>query len=101
MKLPLIRQISNLENYFLEINFLPNTIIDIATSKDKSTLWVLCKSEEVDALKPCSLAQVTHENNSHVDTSLGSFFRKESSEKQFILAHGIEWDGKNTFEDFI
>jgi len=82
-------------------NQYSNSIIeDFATSKDKSTLWIMCKSSDDNAIKPWSLAQVTYENELFVHENLGSFFKKDGAEKQFTLAQGLEWTGGDTFDDF-
>ena len=81
-------------------NQYSNSIIeDFATSKDKNTLWIMCKSGDDNAIKPWSLAQVTYENEMFVHENLGSFFKKDGAEKQFTLAQGLEWTGGDTFDD--
>jgi hypothetical protein len=74
-------------------------VVDFASSKEKNTLWVLCKSSDVNAVKPFSLMQITYENSLFVHTSLGSFFRRDGAEKEFTLAQGLEWIGGDTFDD--
>lgn len=82
-------------------NQYSNSIIeDFATSKDKNTLWIMCKSSDDNAIKPWSLAQVTYENEMFVHENLGSFFKKDGAEKQFTLAQGLEWTGGDTFDDY-
>ncbi len=74
-------------------------VVDFASSKDENTLWVMCKSSDVNAVKPFSLMQITCENSLFVHTSLGSFFKKDGAEKGFALAQGLEWAGGETFDD--
>ena len=82
-------------------NQYSNSIIeDFASSKDKNTLWIMCKSGDDNAIKPWSLAQVTYENEMFVHENLGSFFKKDGAEKQFTLAQGLEWTGGDTFDDY-
>lgn len=82
-------------------NQYSNSIIsDFAISEDENTLWIMCKSSDENAMKPWSLAQVTYENDLFVHTNLGSFFKKDGAEKQFILAQGKEWTGRDTFDDY-
>ncbi len=76
-------------------------IVNYAISKDKSTLWILCKNSDDNAIKSWSLAQVTYENEYFVHENLGAFFKKDSAEKQFTIAQGLEWTGGDTFDDFI
>lgn len=71
-----------------------------AVSSDESILWIMCKSGDENPIKPYSLAEVTIENNLFVHNSLGTFFEKEGVEKQFTLAHGLEWTGCDTIDDY-
>ncbi len=75
-------------------------ISDYATSKDGKSLLIMCKSSDVGAIKPWTLAQVTYEDNSFVHTNLGSFFQEIGAQKEFTLAQGLEWTGGDTFDDF-
>jgi hypothetical protein len=75
-------------------------ISDFALSKDKTSLLVMCKISKDNAIKPWSLAQVTYENDLFVHTNLGSFFKKIGAEKQFTLAQGFEWTGRNSIDDY-
>lgn len=82
-------------------NQYSNSIIyDFTLSEDENTLWIMCKSSDKNAMKSWTLAQVTYENDLFVHSSLGSFFKKNGAEKQFILAQGKKWRGGNTFDDF-
>ena len=75
-------------------------IDDFAISKDRNTLWVMCKNNDDGAVKPWSLAQVSYENKFFIHKNLGSFFKKDGAEKQFTIAQGLEWTGGETFDDF-
>ena len=75
-------------------------IENFAISKDKNTLWVMCKNNDDEAVKPWSLAQVSYENEYFIHENLGSFFEKIGAEKQFTIAQGLEWKGGDTFDDF-
>ena len=82
-------------------NKYSNSIIsNFATSEEGNTLWVMCRANEDDAIKPWTLAQVIYENNLFVHTNLGSFFEKTGAEKQFALAQGIEWTDGDSIDDF-
>lgn len=74
-------------------------IFDYATSEDGNILWVMCKTNEDNAIKPWSLAQVHYEYNLFVHTNLGSFFEKVGAEKQFTVVQGLEWTGGNSIDD--
>lgn len=87
------------EKIFSQNQYSKSIIEDFAISKDKNTLWVMCRSSDNNALKPYSLAEVTIENNYFVHNNLGSFFKKDGAEKQFTLAQGLEWKGGETFDD--
>jgi len=76
-------------------------IVDFAISEDKSTLWIMCKNSDDNAVKPWLLAQVTYENELFVHQNLGSFFQKDGAEKYFTLAQGLEWTGGETFDDSV
>jgi hypothetical protein len=75
-------------------------ILDYATSDDRKTLWLMCKTNEINAIKPWLLAKVNFEDNLFVHTNLGSFFEKVGAEKQFTIAQGLEWTGENSIDDF-
>lgn len=76
-------------------------IVNYAISKDKNTLWVMCKNNDNEAVKPWSLAQVSYENEFFIHKNLGSFFKKDGAEKQFTIAQGLDWTGEETFDDLI
>lgn len=76
-----------------------SNVLDFASSKDEKTLWVMCRSSDVHAVKLFSLMQITIENGLFVHTSLRSFFKKDGAEKEFTLAQGLEWTGGETFDD--
>lgn len=81
-------------------NQYSNSIIEaFAVSKDKTVLWVMCRSSDNNAIKPYSLAEIIYENGYYIHKNLGSFFQKEDAEKQFILAQGLEWTGGETFDE--
>ena len=81
--------------------YLKYIIEDFASSKDEDTLWILCKSNDENAIKAWSLAQVTYENDIFVHSNLGSFFKRIGAEKQFTLVQGLEWNGENSIDDLI
>jgi hypothetical protein len=75
-------------------------IENFAISKDRNTLWVMCKNNDDEAIKPWSLAQVSYEDEFFIHKNLGGFFKKDGAEKQFTIAQGLEWTGGDTFDDF-
>jgi hypothetical protein len=88
------------EKVFAQNQYSKSIIETFAISKDENKLWVMCRCNNNNAIKPYSLAEVTIENNSFVHNNLGSFFEKKGAEKQITLAQGLEWDGGDTFDDF-
>lgn len=99
---PINKYVRNLKigEIFSRNKYYNSIITDLATSKDNSALWVVCKNSKEDVVKPWSLAQVTFENNLFVHTNLGSFFKRDGVEKCFTLAQGLEWTGGDTFDDW-
>lgn len=87
------------EMVFSKNQYADSIIEDFAVSKDKTTLWVLCRSSDKNASKPYSLAEITFEDNHFVHNNLGSFFKKDSAEKLFTIKQGREWTGGETFDD--
>jgi hypothetical protein len=75
-------------------------ILDFAMSDDKNTLWVMCKFDEQDSIKPWTLSQITFENGKYVHANLGSFFKKDGAEKQFTLLQRLEWRGGMTHDEY-
>ena len=77
------------------------TIIDeFAISKENDCIWVLCKSENDNSIKPWTLAEIRHENLLFIHSNLGSYFGKDGAFKQFTLAQGLEWTQGDTFDDY-
>ncbi|MCZ2101297.1 MAG: HNH endonuclease [Chitinophagales bacterium] len=98
---PITAYVTNLkaEKIFSQNQYSNSIIEDFAISDDKNTFWVMCRNSADNAIKPYSLAEVTFENNLFVHNSLGSFFKKDGVEKQFILAQGLEWTRGETFDE--
>jgi len=98
---PITSYLSNLkaETVFSQNQYSKSIIENFAISKDKTILWVMCRSSDNNAIKPFSLAEVTYQDDFFVHNNLGSFFQKVGAEKQFILAQGLEWTGGETFDE--
>jgi hypothetical protein len=90
----------NIGDIFSRNQYTASIIECFAISKDKTTLWVLCKSGEANPIKPYSLAEITFDKGVYIHNSLGTFFKKDGAEKQFTLVQGNEWKGGDTFDDF-
>jgi hypothetical protein len=52
------------------------------------------------AVKPWSLAKVTHEGGKFVHESCGTFFALDGAEKQFTLIQGLSWQGGDSIDDY-
>lgn len=98
---PIISYFANLktENVFSQNEYSKSIIENFAISKGENVLWILCKNSDDSAIKPYSLAEVTYQNGIFIHNSLGSYFQKDSAEKQFTIAQGLEWTGGLTFDD--
>lgn len=99
---PIVDYFSNLKqgNIFSQ-NQYSKSIIDIfALSTDKSTLWIICKNDAADAIKPYFLAEVLFENGLFVHKNLGSFFERVGAERQFAIKRGLEWLGGQSLDEF-
>jgi len=99
---PIADYTTNLEvgNVFSRNQYTSSIIERFAISKDKKTLWIMCKSGDENPIKPYSLAEITYQNDVFVHSSLGTFFEKDGAEKQFTLAQGLEWTGGDTIDDY-
>ena len=62
-------------------------------------LFVLGEREE-EAVKPWSLARVTHEGGKFVHENRGTFFARDGAEKQFTLIQGLPWAGDDSIDDY-
>lgn len=97
---PIATYKSNLkvEKLFSRNKFTELTIANFAKSKDGNTLWIMCKLSVGTSMKPWYLVQVTYEKNLFVHISLGSFFEKIGAEREFTIAQGLEWNGRNSID---
>lgn len=85
---------------FARNKFSKSLVLEAAIADQGTSIWVMCENAEPGAIKPWSLAQVTHESGIFVHTSHGTYFEKAGAEKSFCLARGLEWTGGDTFDDF-
>ena len=84
---------------FCQNQFTIYLVEHFTISKDGNILWIICKSEDANQIKPYTLAEVTFQDDFFVHNSLGTFFQKVGAEKQFTLAQGLEWTDGETFDD--
>lgn len=89
----------NAGDIFSRNQYTSSFIERFAISNDENILWIMCKSGDVNPIKPYSLAVVTYQNDVYVHNSLGTFFEKDGAEKEFTLVQGLEWTGGETFDD--
>ena len=90
----------NTGKVFSRNQYTSSIIQNFAISKNKNTLWIMCKSAEENSIKPYSLAEITFQKDVFVHNSLGTYFEKIGAEKQFILKQGLEWMGGDSIDDY-
>lgn len=90
----------NVGDIFSRNQYTSSIIECFAISKDENTLWIMCKSGDVNPIKPFSLAEITYQKDVFIHNSLGTFFEKGGAEKQFTLVQGLEWTGGDTIDDY-
>lgn len=76
------------------------TILDYAMNEDNTHIWVLCKSAEMDAVKPWALTGIYVDNDKFVHENLHSFFEEKGGYKYFTLAQGKEWKEGDCLDDY-
>lgn len=86
------------EKLFSKNKLTELSIVNFAQSKDGNTLWIMSKLSGGTSIKPWFLVQVTYEDNLFVHTSLGSFFEKIGAEREFTIAQGLDWNGRNSID---
>jgi hypothetical protein len=60
----------------------------------------MCDISEASNVKNYALAKITFENGYYIYESLGTFFFEVGAEKQFLLEQGLEWTGREVFDDY-
>src|SRR5690606_37233742 len=84
----------------IEIMMLEMFVDSVKISNEINETKFLAKSPAIAFNKPWSLAEVTFENGLFVHQNLGSFFKRDGAEKEFILAIVLELTGWDTFDDY-
>jgi len=84
---------------FAVTRFGHTKVVETALSTNGTKLFIL-GVQEGEAVKPWSLAKITHENGKLVHESRGTFFTPEGAEKQFTLIQGLPWEGGNSIDDY-
>ena len=99
---------SPIESYFknlsLDAVFCSNqygkqTIIKYSMTSNNAII-VMCDISEASNVKNYALAKITFENGYYIHESLGTFFFEVGAEKQFLLEQGLEWTGREVFDDY-
>ncbi|MBD3905398.1 HNH endonuclease [Chryseobacterium sp. Ch-15] len=90
----------NIRFIFSKNEYTSFIVENFASSQDEETLWVLCRSNEENPVKPYALAEVNFEDGVFFHDNLGSFFEKIGAEKKFTLLQGLEWKGGDSFDDY-
>jgi len=84
---------------FAVSRFGQTTVVKAALGSEGAALLVWGELGE-GAVKPWSLAKVTHEGDKFVHESCGTFFALEGAEKQFTLIQGLPWEGGDSIDDY-
>jgi hypothetical protein len=84
---------------FAVSSFGQTTVVKASLGSEGAALFVLGAFGE-GAVKPWSLAKVTHEAGNFVHESRGTFFALEGAEKQFELIQGLPWEGGDSIDDY-
>lgn len=90
----------NIGTIFSKNQYTSFIVENFAVSQNEQTLWILCKNNEQNPIKPYSLAEVNFEKGVFFHDNLGSFFEKMGAEKQFTLLQGLEWTGGNSIDEY-
>jgi len=61
---------------FVRTQFSTSAILKTPVTDDGQSILVMCEQLETNAIKPWSLANITHKNGLYAHTSLGNFFEK-------------------------
>ncbi len=99
--LAITKYLTNLKpgKIFSKNQYTSSIIEKFAFNKENTSLLVMCRSTDNNAIKAYSLAEITLRNDHYIHNNLGSFFQKEGAEKQFIVAQGFEWTGSESFDE--
>ncbi|UOE39683.1 HNH endonuclease signature motif containing protein [Chryseobacterium oryzae] len=99
---PIVTYCVNLKigSIFSKNKYISFIVENFAVSEDEQTLWVLCRSNEENPIKPYAIAEVNFEDNVFFHDNLGSFFEKIGAEKQFTILQGLEWTGGDSFDEY-
>jgi hypothetical protein len=84
---------------FSKNQYLSYIIEKFAFNEDNTSLLIMCRSTDKNAIKPYVLVEITLGKDHYIHTNLDSFFQKEGAEKQFIVAQGLEWVGGESFDE--
>lgn len=86
---------------FCKNDIYSSFVLEFAISKDHQYIFLISESTEGEAaIKPWALAKISFEDKKFVHESLGSFFSKNGTQKQFTLAQGLKWNGEDSIDDY-
>ena len=85
---------------FCRNQYHDSIVIDSALVDKDETLFVMCKSSDMEAVKPWSLAKVTFKDGIFYHESIQQYFEENGAKKYFTLAKGEEWTGGDVFDDY-
>lgn len=100
---PLIEYQSRLTkgSIFCHNQYQDSLVLDTALVDDNSSLYVMCKSSDDNAIKPWSLAKVTYKDGVYYHESIQTYFQEDGAQKYFTLAQGKEWSGGIVDDDYV
>lgn len=73
-------------------------VVSAALTESLDALVVMCNKPGV---KDWSLARVYIEDQHIVHEARGTYFRLDGAQKYFTLERGLEWEGGDTFDDYV
>ena len=73
-------------------------VVSAEFSERRVELIVLCNKPGV---KDWNLARISVDGQLFIHENLGSFFRLDGATKHYTLERGLEWEGGDTFDDYV
>lgn len=84
---------------FCSNQYQDSIVLDSALVDCDTALYVMCKSNDNEAVKPWSLAEVRYNDGRYYHKSIQTYFEESGAKKYFTLAKGEEWTGGDVFDD--
>lgn len=84
---------------FCSNQYHDSIVLDAALVDNDSVLFVMCKSNDKDATKPWSLAEIKYEEGKYYHNSIQTYFEESGAQKYFTIAKGEKWTGGDVPDD--